>query len=171
MGRQLSLHVVGVTFPNKDGGNRRFEILLCAPGEPVSLVLEPKNSADPNAVAVFSMRDVQIGYLSADRAAWIGGLIREDIEVQAIFQETTHIGAAIRVGLHGELLTLPPRKPAEINVPPRAVSHRAESRGFPCTEFSDSGCVLVLEAGTEGTSIVSGSSRPGGGGDLGWFVA
>lgn len=114
MGRQLSLHVVGVAFPNKDGGNRRFEALLCAPGEPVSLVLEPKNPADPHAVAVFSVRNVQIGYLSADRAAWIGGLIRHGAEVQAIFQEATHIGAAIRVGLHGELPTLPHRKPGPL---------------------------------------------------------
>ena len=57
--RQLSLHVVGVNHPNADGSNRRVEILLCAPGEAIRLVPEPKNAADPNAVAVFSVRSVQ----------------------------------------------------------------------------------------------------------------
>lgn len=66
--RQLSLHVVGAGHPNRRGGDRRFEILLCVPGEPVHLVLEPKNPADPQAVAVFSGRGVQIGYLTAERA-------------------------------------------------------------------------------------------------------
>lgn len=66
--RQLSLFVVGAGHPNKRGGDRRFEALLCAPGEPIELVPEPRNPADPNAVAVFSIRGVQIGYLTAERA-------------------------------------------------------------------------------------------------------
>lgn len=49
--KQMSLHVVGANHPNADGGNRRFEILLCVPGEPIELIPEPKNPADPNAIA------------------------------------------------------------------------------------------------------------------------
>lgn len=63
----LSLAVVGAQYPNRDGSDRRFEILLCTPGEPVELVPEPRNRHDENAVAVRSARGVQIGYLTAER--------------------------------------------------------------------------------------------------------
>ena len=82
----LSLAVVGADHPNKRGPGRRFEIEICAPGEPVELILEPNNPADPRAVAVFSVRGVQIGYLSAERCGWIGGMIRIGREPRAIFQ-------------------------------------------------------------------------------------
>lgn len=108
-GRQLSLHVVGVAYLNKKGGSdRRFEVLLCPPGEPVDLVPEPSNPVDPQAVAVYSARGIQIGYLTAERAPWIGSMIKNGTEVQAIFQAATPAGAAIRVGLDGEEPVLPP---------------------------------------------------------------
>jgi len=114
--RQLSLHVVGAAFPNrKGGGDRRFEILLCRPGEPVDLRPEPKNPVDPNAVAVFSARGVQIGYLTAERAPWIGGLIRAGRTPVAIFQQATQAGAAIRLGLNGHAPTLPDEHPIPVS--------------------------------------------------------
>ncbi len=110
--RQLSLHVVGASHPNRKGGvDRRFEMLLCVPGEPVELVPEPHNPVDPNAVAVLSARGVQIGYLTAERAPWIGAMMRNGTEVVAIFQSATPGGAAIRVGLDGEQPVLPEIKP------------------------------------------------------------
>ena len=110
--RQLSLHVVGVSHPNrKGGGDRRFEILLCVPGEPVHLVPEPRNPVDPQAIAVLSARGVQIGYLSAERAQWIGGMLRNGTDIMAIFQSATPGGAAIRVGLDGAEPRLPEVKP------------------------------------------------------------
>ncbi|MBG6118788.1 hypothetical protein IWY39_002592 [Sphingobium sp. JAI105] len=33
----ILLAVVGVKHPNRDGGNRRSEILLCKPGDPIEL--------------------------------------------------------------------------------------------------------------------------------------
>ena len=105
--KQLSLHVVGVNYPNADRSNRRFEILLCAPGEPIELVPEPKNKADLNAIAVFSVRRVQIGYLTADRAPWIGGMLRSGREIKAAFQQATQVGAAIRIAFDGEAPVLP----------------------------------------------------------------
>ena len=105
--QQLSLHVVGADHPNADGGNRRFEILLCAPGESIELVPEPKNPVDPNAIAVFSDRRIQIGYLTADRAPWIAGMLRNGREIRAVFQEATRPGAAIRIGFDGEAPVLP----------------------------------------------------------------
>ena len=105
--KQMSLHVVGASHLNADGGNRRFEILLCASGDPVELVPEPKNPADPNAIAVFSSRSVQIGYLTADRAPWIGGMLRNGRPVEGIFQSATPFGAAIRVAFDGDHPILP----------------------------------------------------------------
>lgn len=105
--RELSLHVVGADFPNRGGGNRRFEILLCTPGEAVALVPEPRNPVDPNAVMVMSARGVQIGYLTADRAPWIGAMLRQGREVAAVFQQATPMGAAIRVAFDGVVPVLP----------------------------------------------------------------
>jgi hypothetical protein len=108
----LSLAVVGADFPNKRGPTRRFEIALCKPGEPVELIPEPSNPADPRAVAVFSARGVQIGYLSAERCGRIGSIIERGLEVRAIFQRATTYGAVIRAAFDGEAPTLPPEKPA-----------------------------------------------------------
>ncbi|MEN2747437.1 HIRAN domain-containing protein [Sphingomonas sp. T9W2] len=105
--RELSLHVVGADHPNRGGGNRRFEILLCVPGEVVTLVPEPRNPVDRNAVMVVSARGVQIGYLTADRAAWIAAMLRSGRAVAAIFQQATPPGAAIRVAFDGAVPVLP----------------------------------------------------------------
>ncbi|MGN7159479.1 HIRAN domain-containing protein [Sphingomonas solaris] len=123
--KQLSLHVVGANHPNADGSNRRFEILLCVPGERIELVPEPKNPADPNAVAVFSVRGVQIGYLTAERAPWIGGMVRLGREIQAVFQERTRIGAAIRVAFDGEAPVIP-----AASVPQRQSQSDPDDAGF-----------------------------------------
>lgn len=98
----MSLAVVGAPFPNADGSDRRFEILLCAPGEAVVLRPEPKNRHDEHAVAVFSCRDVQIGYITAERAPRISRLLRDGRELQAVFQQAADFGAWIRVAFDGE---------------------------------------------------------------------
>jgi hypothetical protein len=111
--RELSLAVVGLNFANRDRSNRRFEMALCAPGEPVELRLEPKNPADPNAVAVFSARGVQLGYLTAERAPWIGAKLRNGEEHRAVFQEPSPTAAWIRIRFGGDAPTLPPTRPAK----------------------------------------------------------
>jgi hypothetical protein len=100
----MSLAVVGVQHANADKSksDRRFEIKLCAPAEPVELRPEPKNAFDEHAVAVFSARGIQLGYLTAERAPWIGKLIREGRELQAVFQRESHFGAWIRLAFDGE---------------------------------------------------------------------
>jgi hypothetical protein len=116
----FSLDVVGADFPNAGGGNRRFEILLCEHGETIDLVLEPKNPADPNAVAVFSARGIQIGYLRADRAPYIGSRLRLGQDVQARFQGPRPWGASIRISVEG----YPPAMLAEPATPaPPARQH------------------------------------------------
>lgn len=105
--RSLSLAVVGVDYPNRRGPGRRFEIAICKPGDPVELRPEPNNPADSRAVAVFSEREVQIGYLTAERCGWIGGMIANGHEVKAIFQRAATYGAVIRVAIDGADLSLP----------------------------------------------------------------
>lgn len=103
----MSLAVVGARFPNSDGSDRRQEILLCVPGEPVELRPEPHNKADARAVVVLSCRGVQIGYLTAERCGRISQLLEQCREVQAIFQQTSPSGAWIRAAFDGEIPALP----------------------------------------------------------------
>jgi hypothetical protein len=127
----LSLAVVGVKHPNPDKSksNRRFEIALCAPGDPVELRPEPKNKHDPNAVAVFSERGVQIGYLAAERAPRIRQLIGEAREPWAVFQGEAEFGAWIRVAFDGEEPTLPAQREADPSDP--------EADFYPDEEWPD----------------------------------
>lgn len=123
----LSLAVVGADYPNRRGPGRRFEIALCSPGEPIELRLEPNNPADPSAVAVFSVRGVQLGYLSAERCRRIGAIMRAGRDVRAIFQHPARFGAVIRVAFDGADPVLPPPPPP----PP------AESDWWPDPEWAD----------------------------------
>ncbi|MXO73549.1 HIRAN domain-containing protein [Alteraurantiacibacter buctensis] len=107
-----SLEVVGAAHANADGSNRRFIIAMMAPGEQVELRPEPKNKHDPYAVAVFSGRGGQLGYLRAERAPHIGKLIRQGMEIRAVFQAATDHGAWIRVAFDGAEPVLPPPRPA-----------------------------------------------------------
>ena len=104
--KRLSLAVVGADHPNKRGPGRRFEIAMCEPGEPVELRPEPKNPFDPNAIAVYSMRGIQIGYIRAERAPMMNTAMRRT-PVRAIFQQTEQWGATIRAHLDGSEPILP----------------------------------------------------------------
>jgi hypothetical protein len=108
----MTLSVVGGIHPNADGSNRLFEIALCVAGEAVQLIPEPRNKHDPSAVAVFSARGIQVGYLSAERCGWIGSEIRLGEEVRAVFQAPEKGGALLRVGFSGEDPVIPPSRPA-----------------------------------------------------------
>ncbi|MEJ6008657.1 HIRAN domain-containing protein [Novosphingobium aquae] len=98
----MSLAVVGGRFLNANGSSRQFETMLCDPGERVDLRPEPKNPHDPRAVAVFSARGQQIGYLTAERCGRIGALIQSGREWRAVFQAPTNFGAWIRIAFDGE---------------------------------------------------------------------
>ena len=79
---------------------------MCSPGEPVSLIAEPKNPADPQAIAVYSMRGVQIGYIRAERCQMIHTAMRR-ASVHAVFQQSDRWGATIRAHLDGTEAVLP----------------------------------------------------------------
>ena len=104
--KALSLAVVGADHPNKNGPGRRFEIAMCIAGERIDLVPEPRNPVDPHAVAVYSARNIQIGYVRAERAQLIKSAIGRGT-VRAIFQDRAQWGAIIRVHLDGTEPTLP----------------------------------------------------------------
>lgn len=117
--RSFSLAVVGADYPNKKGPGRRFAIELCEPGEPVELRPEPKNPADPRAIAVYSSRGVQLGYLTAERCVMIGKAMRDGHDVRAIFQKKERYGAVIRVAFDADPV-LPPNGKGDPWPPPEA---------------------------------------------------
>lgn len=114
---QLTLAVVGADYLNKRGPTRRFELALCRRGEAIELRPEPTNPADPLAIAVYSCRGIQIGYLTAERAPRIGQLIRRGRDVTAVFQDNASFGAYIRAAFDGETPTLPDPAPAPDSQP------------------------------------------------------
>ena len=111
--RQLSLAVVGLPYPNKRGPARRFEAGLCIPGEAVELRPEPNHPKDEHAIAVFSCRGVQLGYLASERAVLIGTMMRQGREPRAILQGLMPTAAWIRVAFDGEEPVLPVQRSAE----------------------------------------------------------
>lgn len=133
----MSLAVVGVQYPNKDKSNRQFEIAVCKPGEPVELRPEPKNIADENAVAVFSQRGVQIGYLTAERCGRIGAMIRQGREIQAVFQREAQHGAWIRVAFDGEVPIVDLNPAPFVRAPLRAEGADPETDFYPDPEWED----------------------------------
>jgi len=120
---ELTLAVVGIDFPNTDKSksNRRMELMLCVPGDPVDLRREPKNPHDANAVAVFSGRGVQIGYLSAERAPLIGRRMQQE-EHLAVFQALTGSMGYVRIRFGGGAPTLPAPGDAETPAPGRTAT-------------------------------------------------
>ncbi|SDA15102.1 hypothetical protein SAMN03159340_00641 [Sphingomonas sp. NFR15] len=61
-----------------------------------------------------------MGYLSAERAPWIGGMIRSGREIRTVFQHQTSYGAVIRLAFDGDdpdltgLRMAPPQPPSEV---------------------------------------------------------
>ncbi|AHE55933.1 HIRAN domain-containing protein [Sphingomonas sanxanigenens] len=86
MASSFLLPVVGERFDNADGSSRQEEIRRCRPGEAVWLEREPSNRFDPSAVAVFSDRGFQLGYIGADRCGWIGSKIDRGFNVDAVVE-------------------------------------------------------------------------------------
>ena len=132
---QLSLVIVGADHPNKDKSNRRSEILWSSPGEEVHLVPEPKNPVDPQAVAVFSCRGIQIGYVRGEQAQLIGSYLARGRVTAAVFQDRHEKGAVIRLGLDGEAPVLPDLPPDAGGQPSSAAVTTVESGADPDSGF------------------------------------
>ena len=119
---ELTLSIVGIDFPNADRSksNRRMELLLCVPGESVELRREPKNPHDANAVAVFSLRGVQMGYLSAERAPLIGRRMQQE-DYAVVFQALAGSIGYVRIRFAGGAPTLP--EPDDSTQPSRSAQY------------------------------------------------
>lgn len=110
MSRPLSVAIVGITYPNKRGPTRIFELRSCVPGEPVELRPEPNHEKDEHAIAVFSVRGVQMGYLPSERAVMLGRRLRAGHTMTAIFQGLTETCGWCRIAFDGEEPALPPSR-------------------------------------------------------------
>ena len=73
---QRSLNIVGESFSNAGGQSRHVEIKHYREGEPVTLRAEPDNEFSDQAIAVFSCRNVQLGYIGAEHCEWIARLMQ-----------------------------------------------------------------------------------------------
>lgn len=65
--------IAGVSHRNADGSSREEVAAECEPGEFLTLLAEPDNPVDPNAVRVFRDNGKQLGYLKRHVAAEIAG--------------------------------------------------------------------------------------------------
>lgn len=66
--------IAGTTHRNRDGTYRKPAIAKCEEGERLSLVHEPDNPVDPNAIAICTEDGFQLGYIEARLA---GEIIRD----------------------------------------------------------------------------------------------
>lgn len=128
--RALSLAIVGADHANAKGQPaRRFDLALCLPGEPVELRPEPNNPADEWAVAVYSARGVQLGYVPSQRAPLVRKWMAEGREIAAVFQARAAFGGWLRIGLDGEVPEVDPHPPEPI-VRERARDGADDDPGF-----------------------------------------
>lgn len=110
----FSLPVCGERFDNEDGSSRQDELRQCRPGELITLMREPENPHDHMAVAVYSCRGVQVGYLGRERACWIGSKMDRGYLVAAIVHRVrgarlpgATLGLVLRLNMDGEEPELP----------------------------------------------------------------
>ena len=73
----------GERFANTGGSSRQDELARCLPGEAIRLEREPRNPRDPMAVALYSSRAVQVGYLGREHAEWLAPLIDAGQSIKA----------------------------------------------------------------------------------------
>ena len=79
---RYALHISGEQYPNNSGISRQSLIMQMSLGDQLTLVREPWNSFDKNAVRVdWSGRD--IGYISARNAEWVSKLMDEGANLSA----------------------------------------------------------------------------------------
>ncbi len=103
-----SIGVAGEAQKNPDGRPRADEIRRCRAGEPVSLIREPANRYDRNAIRIDSARHVCIGYIPRDTAEWLAPRIDNGKGVSAIIQSinqksgTRNVGVTLSLATNGE---------------------------------------------------------------------
>jgi len=81
--------IAGVSFTNGDGSSRQAALARCRPGENLRLVREANNPHDDEAVAVFSKRGDQLGYVTARANDEVSVWLDEQRRVEAFITEIT----------------------------------------------------------------------------------
>lgn len=71
MATECVCKVVGVSF-----GTRQAVLSQLCIGDPVSVVPEPHNQFDPNAIAVVTLQGEHIGYLPRDTAKYFASILQ-----------------------------------------------------------------------------------------------
>lgn len=99
----------GERFANADGSSRQDELGRCLPGEAIRLEREPDNPCDPMAVALYSSRAVQVGYVGREHAEWLAPLIDAGRSIEASVSRVAPKGRpfsplalTIKIRLEGE---------------------------------------------------------------------
>lgn len=108
---QHTLPIVGIAYPNKRGPTRIFELQVCQPGEVLELRPEPDNEFDPYALAVYSCRGIQLGYVPAERCARLTSMLLNGREVRAAYQGRDRIRGYMRIAYDGDTPVIPATKP------------------------------------------------------------
>jgi len=100
--------VAGVTKENPDGTNRQDILKQCRVGEPLTLLRDPSNPHDPNAIKVFRLSGEQLGWLSAELATKMAPLLDGGYPIDAQISDLTgsepdkaNIGCNIKLTIWG----------------------------------------------------------------------
>jgi len=78
-----------VSFTNPDGTDRQSILGRCRVGEHLTLVPEPENPRDPNAIRVQRASGEQLGYIRADLAKSLSPVLASDGKTLAILAQRT----------------------------------------------------------------------------------
>lgn len=87
MGKTYTLGLAGESFKNPDGSSRQVEIGRCRAGETVTLIRDPQNQHDANAIMALSRRGVGIGMVARDNAEWLAAIMDKGRPVEARIKE------------------------------------------------------------------------------------
>lgn len=146
--------IVGESFDNADGSSRQDELFRCMPGEPVTLMREPENPHDRNAILVVSCRGIGIGHIDRATAVLLAPHLDRGREYRAHIHELRggmvdyeSYGAIICIVWDGRVLP-PARALQEVQVDYRAMMQAAG----PGSRGSGMGCAgaLILLLGLSG---------------------
>lgn len=99
----ITVGIAGENHANPDGSSRQAELCNCIAGEPVTLVREPTNPHDRQAVRVDTVRGITIGYLKRDDR-WISELMDKGVPVRGIVNDI--MGGTARKPSRGCVLRL-----------------------------------------------------------------
>ena len=107
-GKSFYGRLAGTTHLNSDGSSRQAAIAELRPCDELSLVPEPENPHDANAIRVLAPSGVQLGYLESRLAGETVRRARKGIVTRAFASNVTGGRAGQSLGLTLGLLTFAP---------------------------------------------------------------